>query len=194
MGLFMKPVYGVDGGQLVFEFAKSRGAIHFHSLLTAKHAVFGNNAKHLQHLSENIHNAMATVNDFIRKNYDPQLHKEKFPICPELENSSKAGKITRQKFCKSTSGGAEVWEEYLRLKDEHTNTPLQTGIPQSLGVAICLPARREFFLPARTFVTLLQQRTYLLCFLLCTLVLLGTCADISSESSISLLEKVQQQE
>ena len=72
------------------------------------------------------------------------------------------------------------------------DTPLQTGIPQSLGVAICLPARREFFLPARTFVTLLQQRTYLLCFLLCTLVLLGTCADISSESSISLLEKVQQ--
>ena len=28
-----------------------------------------------------------------------------------------------------------------------TDTPLQTGIPQSLGVAICLPARREFFPP-----------------------------------------------
>ena len=27
------------------------------------------------------------------------------------------------------------------------DTPLQTGIPQSLGVAICLPARREFFPP-----------------------------------------------
>ena len=92
MGLFMKPVYGVDGGQLVFEFTKSRGAIHFHSLLTAKHVVFGNNAKHLQHLSENIHNATKTVNDFIRTNYDPQLHKEKFPICPELEIVQKMAK------------------------------------------------------------------------------------------------------
>ena len=34
MGLFMKPVYNVDGGLLVNEFAKSRGAIHYHSLLT----------------------------------------------------------------------------------------------------------------------------------------------------------------
>ena len=124
MGLFMKPVYGVDGGQLVFEFAKSRGAIHFHSLLTAKHAVFKNNVKHPQILSENIHNAMETVNDFIRKNYDPQLHKKKFPICPELENSSKAGEITREKFCLSTSGGAEVWEEYLRLKMNTQTRPL----------------------------------------------------------------------
>ena len=54
IGLFMKPVYGVDGGQLVFEIAKSRGAIHFHSLLTAKHAVFDNNTKHLQDLWEKI--------------------------------------------------------------------------------------------------------------------------------------------
>ena len=45
MGLFMKPVYGVDGGQLVFEFAKSRGAIHFRSLLTAKRAVFDKECK-----------------------------------------------------------------------------------------------------------------------------------------------------
>ena len=34
MGLFMKPFYNVDGGFLVNEFAKSRGAIHCHSLLT----------------------------------------------------------------------------------------------------------------------------------------------------------------
>ena len=92
MGLFMKPVYEVDGGQLVFEFAKSRGAIHFHSLLTAKHAVFGNNAKHLQHLSENIHNAMATANDFIRKNYDPQLHKENSPLAQSWKTVQKLAK------------------------------------------------------------------------------------------------------
>ena len=34
------------------------------------------------------------------------------------------------------------------LHEEYPCTnPLQTGIPQSLGVAICLPARREFFPP-----------------------------------------------
>ena len=63
----MKPVYKVDGGQLIFEFAKSRGAIHFHSLLTTKHAVFGNNAKHLQHLLKNIHSAMEICEELHKK-------------------------------------------------------------------------------------------------------------------------------
>ena len=75
MGLFMKPVYGVDGGQLVFEFAKSRGAIHFHSLLTAKHKVFDDNATYLQDLSEKMHYTMEEVNEFIRDRYNPDLHK-----------------------------------------------------------------------------------------------------------------------
>ena len=37
MALFMSPVFGVDGGNLAMEFAKSRGCIHFHSVLQAAH-------------------------------------------------------------------------------------------------------------------------------------------------------------
>ena len=39
------------------------------------------------------------------------------------------------------------WKIGNVLSKYRPNTPLQTGIPQSLGVAICLPARREFFPP-----------------------------------------------
>ena len=41
MALFMSPVFGVDGGNLAMEFAKSRGCIHFHSVLQAAHRVLG---------------------------------------------------------------------------------------------------------------------------------------------------------
>ena len=37
MALFMKPVFGVTGEFLSYEFASSRGAIHFHSNLYAKY-------------------------------------------------------------------------------------------------------------------------------------------------------------
>ena len=31
MGLFMKPMFGLNSGNLTYEFTKSRGTIHYHS-------------------------------------------------------------------------------------------------------------------------------------------------------------------
>ena len=119
MGHFMKPVYEVDGGQLVFEFAKSRGAIHFHSLLTSKHKVFDDIATDLQNLSESMFYAMENVNEHCMDKYDPDIHKERFPVSPELVTSSKTGEKVRQKFCKLSSEGEKVWKDYIESKDKH---------------------------------------------------------------------------
>ena len=68
-----------------------------------------------------MYEAMEDVNNFIRWYYKPEIHKVKFPISPDLDNTSKNGEIYREKFCTSTPGGEEVWKTYLDLKEEYTN-------------------------------------------------------------------------
>ena len=70
---FMAPVYGVTGGNVSFQFAKSRGAIHFHSVLYSKHPARLQCADALRDYAVAISSAMETVNNWIDDNYNSLL-------------------------------------------------------------------------------------------------------------------------
>ena len=70
----MKPVYGVDGGNLTFEFAKSRGAIHFHTVLRMMNEHLKRCQRALQLYAENVDESMRKVNNFISHTYNHRCH------------------------------------------------------------------------------------------------------------------------
>ncbi len=116
MGLFMKPVYKVDHGVLTKEFAKTRGAIHFHSLLGQG----GNECsrklnENLQRLALSINEAMERLNSYIRDSYDGASHGRSFETRPDLVFDSTGEKL-REDFCSLTDEGKQHWNAYILEK------------------------------------------------------------------------------
>ena len=69
LGIFMGPIFGVIAALIVFEFAKTRGAIHYHSLLICKNKNFQNKLqKSLKTLALSIHKSVEKLNTFICNN------------------------------------------------------------------------------------------------------------------------------
>ena len=84
MSIFMDPIYVVVAAMIVFEFAKTRGAIHYHSLLICK-SEFQNQSQHcLKTLVLSIHNSVEKLNTFIKKTWSNKTHKTKFNVRPDF--------------------------------------------------------------------------------------------------------------
>ena len=85
IALFMKPIYNVDGGLLTYEFAKSRGAIHYHSLLTQNSSPTKDKISEATKATvEKTNFAMETLNEFIQENCSEEKHKQMFVKRPDL--------------------------------------------------------------------------------------------------------------
>ncbi|EJK44668.1 hypothetical protein THAOC_36777, partial [Thalassiosira oceanica] len=112
MTLFMKPVFGVTGGNLVNEFAKARGAIHFHSCLQSAHRALDVCSRQICHLSLAVADALMEVDEYINEHYDDNDHKSAdFPIKPSTIFTTD-GMSERQRFCNVTEVGEAVMDKY----------------------------------------------------------------------------------
>ena len=117
MALFMAPVFGVDGGVLAFEFAKSRGAIHFHALLTTVFNAFSQSMQRiLKQFALNVDTAVEALNSFIKETFDEDTHKDQFPSRPDTIIDVKKAELVREDFCKLTPEGIQQWSTYLQTK------------------------------------------------------------------------------
>ena len=94
------------------EFSTSRGAIHFHTLLTCKDGCYDTVHEHLNHLALGIHEAMQDLNAFISKTYDVHHHIKDFPTPPDIIIDSKDGLTVHEKFCLMTDDRKVQWEKF----------------------------------------------------------------------------------
>ena len=110
MALFMKPVYNVDGGLLTFQFAKSRGAIHFHSLLTQSKStpLLKKIPPVLKELAYETNDGMQELNDWIKEHFCELKHGIKFKPRPDTVFTPKKGESMREQICKLSTEGKEV--------------------------------------------------------------------------------------
>jgi hypothetical protein len=102
------PVYGLSGGALVNEFAKSRGAIHYHMVGQMRSQCLDEVAAALKDFSLEISNAMDNLHSFIEANYDRTVHGEQNPASCFSGESLKV----REAFCNSINGGDVAWKNY----------------------------------------------------------------------------------
>jgi len=62
---FMEPTFQVDGVNLAFEFAKSRGVIHYHAPLAMTHSKMDDVSTHLQSFALVVHDEMNVLDAWI---------------------------------------------------------------------------------------------------------------------------------
>ena len=80
----MKPVYKVDHGVLTKEFTKTRGVIHFHSLLGQSGNECSNKLEeNIQIISLSINKAMKRLNSYIKDSYEAASHGRRFETLPD---------------------------------------------------------------------------------------------------------------
>ena len=103
MAPYMKPVFGVTGGNLANEFAASRGAIHCHSVLQAMHPSLDVGGEELRKYAMAIKDAMKLVDNYIQTTYLQEHHLE-FPTKPNTVFNL-SGLDLREQFCKLTDNG-----------------------------------------------------------------------------------------
>ena len=113
----MKPVFGLNDGMVTHEFAKSRGALHYHSLFNTITEVDNHISQLLNNLAEGIHKGMNLINDFIIKYYNPNIHSKEFPLCPAY-NITKDSMDERKRFMYLIEGGQMLYDEFPSTMDE----------------------------------------------------------------------------
>ena len=107
--LVLSPIFGIEDWILVFEFALSRGGIHFHSLIQALGDPYDSVADILKEWSLSVYTALKEVLQFIRDNRQEE--------CPSLEEliSSPDALETIENLCRSIGNGNNIWNNF------HTN-------------------------------------------------------------------------
>lgn len=115
MTLFMKPVFGVTSGQLTNEFAQSRGAIHFHSVLRIKNETTTKIQAGLKVFALAIDDAMHILNEYITKEYEQDSLS--WFTCHEIVGNpatkfSPKALENRATICQKTHEGKDVWLTY----------------------------------------------------------------------------------
>ena len=86
----MNPVRGVDGGALSFECSPSKGAIHYHILLSkSKDKGSIDICDTMQTLALGTNNTMKVINEFISRTFDLEIPGTTFPQCPSLHFKAK---------------------------------------------------------------------------------------------------------
>jgi hypothetical protein len=118
MNLFMKPVYGLKGGNTSNEFAKTRGALHYHLASASDHPAIATAQEYIRLCAEAIADEMQKVNDFIAEHYTSQLHQQKFPTPPH-QIFDHTGFGERKKFLLETlehPEAAQMWNDFVAFK------------------------------------------------------------------------------
>jgi hypothetical protein len=109
------PVYGLTGGVLVNEFAKSRGAIHYHMVGQMNSECLNEVAAALKEFSLAISNAMDALHAFIDTRYHGNDDDS-----PARCFSGESLKV-REQFCKNVDGGDVAWNEYTDAVESARN-------------------------------------------------------------------------
>ena len=92
LGIFMGPIFGVIAALIVFEFAKTRGAIHYHSLLICDNENFQQKLQEsLEILALSIHESVKKLNTFICNNWLEERDATNFEVRPDLLICAKNG-------------------------------------------------------------------------------------------------------
>ena len=106
----LKPIFDVDGGLSSNEFAKSRGALHYHALNSTSSEIDKVVSSILRDFSLAVHHTMDELNHFIKNHYDFNLHGNDYPTCPAMD-ISKDGMKKRKSFCGIIENGTNVFNE-----------------------------------------------------------------------------------
>ena len=123
LGIFMGPIFGVIAALIVFEFAKTRGAIHYHSLLICDNENFQQKLQEsLEILALSIHESVKKLNTFICNNWSEERDATNFEVRPDLLICAKNGENERMKFCNESNEGKQVWRQYWAEKETAIST------------------------------------------------------------------------
>jgi hypothetical protein len=114
-GIYMVPIYDAVSGSLTFEFAKSRGAIHYHSILACEGVFQRQLQLFLKKMALAIHRAVEVVNTYIAESFKNEEYAE-FKVRPDKVYTSKDGESVREKYCTMSRIGVEVWSDYCSAK------------------------------------------------------------------------------
>ena len=106
----LKPIFDVDGGLSSNEFAKSRGALHYHALNSTASEIDKVVSSILRDFSLAVHHTIDDLNNFIKQSYNNNIHGNDFPICP-ASDISKDGMQKRKSFCSLIENGNEVFNQ-----------------------------------------------------------------------------------
>ena len=140
MALFMSPVFGVDGGNLAMEFAKSRGCIHFHSVLQAAHRALRVGNDELRAYAKTISDSMKTIDQFIDGQWTTD-HDKEFPTRPS-KVFNQTGLELRERFCDKTPEGKAVMEHYhqnTNLAHARCERVIGQALQEHFGYTACHP-------------------------------------------------------
>ena len=119
---FLHPVYGVVGGNSSIEYAPGRGAQHNHNPSHSSSPALKQISQILKVFSLAIHHAMKPVQQYIRCVYKKRQHEPLgFTSDPSTVYSKDAPAI-REKFCKLTAVGKQLWEHYQSSVTAANNT------------------------------------------------------------------------
>ena len=108
----MRPIFGIEGGMATHEFAKSRGALHYHSMFPTSKEVDLEISSVLSELSKSILGLYNATNDFIKEHYDVEKHGNEYPTCPSLDFSTD-GFLKKKSFCETFEEGKEFFSMML---------------------------------------------------------------------------------
>ena len=105
--LVLSPIFGIEDWILVFEFALSRGGIHFYSLIQALGDPYSSISDILKEWSLVIHTSLKEVLQFIREKRNNE--------CPSLETLVSSPDTLEQieYLCRSiSSNGHNIWNNF----------------------------------------------------------------------------------
>mmetsp|Transcript_3966 Transcript_3966/g.8936 ORF Transcript_3966/g.8936 Transcript_3966/m.8936 type:complete len:729 (+) Transcript_3966:1736-3922(+) len=127
---FLGPIFGLEAALLVYEFAKSRGVIHFHAPIAIAKETMNEVAEHLQIFAEVVNEEMEIVNEFCDETFTgPIMVKGKFMFSSPSDKFTVAGNQLRDDFCSMTPAGKAVWKNYLKkVEDANLGCAKQVAI------------------------------------------------------------------
>ena len=119
-GTFFGPIYDIHDGSLMHEFARSRGAIHYHSLFSATGKFWDELQNCLFLLTVTIHESMEDLKSFIAWKWREPEDRVTFKIRPDELICSETGEECMERFChlRQGCGGERVWNKYVKAKKE----------------------------------------------------------------------------
>ncbi|KAL7554626.1 hypothetical protein ACHAWF_018133 [Thalassiosira exigua] len=119
MALFMAPIYGVSEANLAYEFAKSRGVIHYHTPCTIDSDVMDEISAVMSRTADKVVAAQKIIDGFINTWYRELPRSEDFPVDPSTVYNQ-TGKELRRKYIAHLDHQpyTEHWNEYMRSLEE----------------------------------------------------------------------------
>ena len=144
----MASVYGVTGSNIAIEFAKSRGAIHYHNILYSRHQAMSQCSEASLACATTISTAMKQVNVWIENSYDPWTHSELSPVVLQVTSlplGLPPGNVSATELLTELSRG----KLFKPKRKMHSNSVprLSKSVTCSLARSLQIPTRLLHGLP-----------------------------------------------